>query len=94
MDWQSAGSLAILIFGILLAALRAERRMRKVIVLVLPVPAFTLLIRWADYRQKWTELIIAVVLALCGSVLWWLLKGRNLPPPNSEIRVWDRNDPP
>ncbi len=99
MDAQAVVVIAALMIGVSLLTLRSEPRRRSRILLLLPLPAVVLLIRWAVYRHAWAELGTAAALAVGGVTLWWLAIGRRLPPPsNSPIRVWDpkeeRYEPP
>jgi hypothetical protein len=55
VDWPTTILLAVLLFLLGLVALRAEQGMRRWIILLLPVPAVYLIVRWAAYRQAWAE---------------------------------------
>ncbi len=94
MDWQTVGLLGALLFVVTLAVLRSVPRLRRVIILVLPLPAGFLVYRWAAYRGAWRELGLAAALGLAALGLWWWAVGRRLPPPGeSPIRVWTKDDP-
>lgn len=52
-----------------------------------------LVYRWAIFRGAWVEVLIAAAAAAAIFVIWWVLKGRELPTPKDEIRVWSEEDP-
>jgi hypothetical protein len=94
MSFQSISILGIAIFLSLLAVVRTYPRRRWVTVLVLLIPVIFFSIRWARYRDAWTELIAGSGIALVGMLAWWLLYGRKISPPEeSSIRVWSEDDP-
>jgi hypothetical protein len=85
--------LGTLLFTLAFVAVRSERRRRRWIILLLPIPTMILVVRWAIYRQAWLETGLASVLAAAAFTLWWLAIGRRLPPPEDTIRVWTQDDP-
>jgi hypothetical protein len=93
VDWPTAILLAALLFLLGLVALRSERRVRRWIILLLPVPTVYLIVRWAAYRQAWAEAGVAALLALTLLVAWWRLRGRYLPAAASSTRVWTKDEP-
>jgi len=93
VDWPTTILLATVLFLLGLVALRGERRLRRWIILLLPIPSVYLILRWAAYRQAWDEAGVAALLALTALGIWWRLRGRHLPPPASSIRVWSKDDP-
>lgn len=93
VDWPTTILLAALLFLLGLVALRAEQGTRRWIILLLPVPAVYLIVRWAAYRQAWAEAGVAALLALLLLAAWWRLRGRHLPPAASSTRVWTKDDP-
>lgn len=94
MHWQTFVPLAALVFVTCLAVLRTPRRVRRWIILILPVPLIVLTYRWAAYRRAWLDLAAGLGIGLAGLGLWWGLMGRRLPAPNDEtIRVWTKDDP-
>ncbi len=61
---------------------------------LVPMPTCFFVYRWAAFRDAWSELGTALLIALVLITLWWFVFGRNLPPPKeSEIRVWSKDDP-
>jgi membrane-associated phospholipid phosphatase len=91
---QTIVLLAGLVFVACLAVLRTPQRVRRWIILILPVPLAILIYRWAAYRHAWTDLAAALILGLACVGLWWTLVGRRLPRPTDEsIRVWTKDDP-
>ncbi len=94
MNWQTITLLAGLVFVACLAVLRTPRRVRRWIILLLPLPLAVLTYRWAAYRRAWTDLAAALALGLACLGLWWAVLGRRLPAPTDEtIRVWTKDDP-
>lgn len=94
MSIQTIVILCLSLFLSLLAVMRTYARRRWVTILVLLVPVLFFSIRWARFRSAWLELGLGFGLALLGILLWWLLYGRRLSPPQeSEIRVWTEDDP-
>ncbi len=86
-------ALGALFFVLALVALRSERRRRRWIILLVPIPLIVLVARWAIYRHAWLETGLAAGLALIALALWWIVAGRRLPPPEDTIRVWTKDDP-
>ncbi len=94
MSWQTSILLGALVFVACIAVLRTPRRVRRWIILILPLPLVVLIYRWAAYRRAWFDLAIALVIGIAGLGLWWGFWGRRLPAPNDEtIRVWTKDDP-
>lgn len=94
MHWQTSILLGVLVFVACLAVLRTPRRVRRWIILILPVPLVVLIYRWAAYRHTWIDLAAALGIGLAALGLWWALLGRRLPAPTDEtIRVWTKDDP-
>lgn len=85
--------LTAVFFVLALVTLRSERRRRRWIILLVPVPLLYLVIRWAIFRQSWLETGLGLALAAAGLSVWWLVVGRRLPPPQDSIRVWTPDDP-
>lgn len=93
MDGPTILILSVVFFVLALVTLRSERRRRRWISLLVPVPLLYLVIRWAIFRQAWIETGLALALALAALCTWWLAVGRRLPPPQDRIRVWTQDDP-
>lgn len=94
MDLLAVGALSILFAGLAIALLRSvmTRQRRYLFLLLVPLALFTF--RWAAFRQRWSELGIAMLAALLLVGAWWLAYGRRLPPPTDDnIRVWTKDDP-
>ena len=69
-----------------------ERRFLTIIFLLLPLTVFSF--RWSVFRDARKEWIIGLGAAVLVLMLWWLVRGRRLPPPDdSSIRVWTKEDP-
>ncbi|OGP57370.1 MAG: hypothetical protein A2V67_10030 [Deltaproteobacteria bacterium RBG_13_61_14] len=86
MDGQAILVIAAILIGVTVLTLRSEPRRRRTILLLVPLPAAALLLRWAAYRHAWPELAAAAGLASAGVMLWWLVLGRRLPPAgNSKL---------
>jgi hypothetical protein len=93
VEWQSIFVVAAILVALGLILLRVERRIRRRIVLVVPLPLTILIIRWAVYRGAWPEVAAAIGLAAAALALWWILIGRRLPPPaGPSIRVWSKDE--
>ncbi len=94
MDWQSALVIAGIFTAIALTLLRTTPRRRRWVLLLVPAPTCFLIYRWTAFREAWTELVAALLLAVLVTGVWWLAYGRRLPPPSDgKIRVWTRDDP-
>ena len=94
MDWQTVLVLAVLTCLVTIAMLRVERRQRRRVLWVLPIPALFLLWRWSLFRQVWLEPILGVAAGLLAAWTWWRWRGRQLPPPTTDnIRVWTKDQP-
>lgn len=93
MNWESLLLLIGLFTFMALVVIRAEKRARKIVILVLPAPILFFIIRWANYRDTWVELGIALASSGFLVLLWWFIRGRSLPKVESSIRVWDKEDP-
>lgn len=93
VDWPTTVLLTVVMFLLGLVTLRSERRVRRWIILLLPVPTVYLIVRWAAYRGAWAEAGLSSLLGLTLLGLWWRLRGRRLPPSASTTRVWTKDDP-
>ena len=94
MDWIRVLILALVLFFLFLVHARTEVRVRRIVVLLVVLPAALLLVRWAAYRAAWWELATALGIAALASSVWWFALGRRLPPASSDtIRVWTKDDP-
>ena len=71
---------------------RTEATKRRVILLLMVIP--TLLIRnWVVYRDRETEALVALVVALLLNFMFWALIGRYNPVGTSDqIRVLSMDD--
>lgn len=88
MNWQSVLLVGGILTALAIATLRSERRVRRWLIWIVPVPTLVLLYRWAAYRGAWAELLAAAGVGLAALLAWWLAVGRRLPPPRgSTIRV-------
>ncbi len=94
MDGWTVVVLGVLTWLVVIAMLRVERRQRRKVLLVLPLPALFLLWRWSLYREVWLEPILGIGLGLLAAWIWWRWRGRHLPAPTSDnIRVWTKDQP-
>ncbi len=94
MRYQTIAILSVAHFLSLLAVLRTYARRRWVTIVALLFPVLYFSVRWANYRDAWTELGIGFGIALVGILIWWVSYGRKLAPPKeSSIRVWSEEDP-
>lgn len=85
--------LTVVLGAMLFLIQRAEKRRRRLTLLVMAGVAF-LIWYWADYRQLGSEFTAALLLALFLNLLFWLLIGRYNPVGDSEtgIRVLGMDD--
>ena len=94
MDWQTLLVLASLSCVVTIALVRVDRRQRRRVLLILALPALFLLWRWSLFRGVWLEPILGVAMGWLAAWLWWRVRGRHLPPPDSDtIRVWSKDQP-
>ena len=94
MDLVSTVVIALSFSLALYAVLRTipKRRFLTILFLLLPLTVFSF--RWSVFRDARTEWLIGLAAAVMVLMLWWLFRGRNLPPPDdSSIRVWTKEDP-
>ncbi len=92
MDWVTILVLTVCFAGAAMLQARTLPGRRWVALLIWLVIAF-LVYRWAVFRGAWMEVLLAGVAAGAIFLAWWLLKGRDLPPPKDDIRVWSEEDP-
>jgi hypothetical protein len=93
MDWQSTLLLAGITFAFLLLWSRSVRQIRRWMIPFLYLPTIFFSIRWTIFRKAGMELLVALILGTSGYLVWWLVWGRNLPPPKeSEIIVLTDED--
>ena len=94
MDLVSTVVIALSFSLALYAVLRTipKRRFLTILFLLLPLTVFSF--RWSVFRDARTEWLIGLAAAVMVLMLWWLFRGRKLPPPDdSSIRVWTKEDP-
>jgi hypothetical protein len=94
MNWQN---IILLTGGITLLGLvlfRSVPRIRIWILLLVALPTFVLMVRWASFRSAWADLAVSIGIAAVLIIIWWYCYGRHLPPPQeSQIKVWTEDDP-
>lgn len=94
MNWQSAILIATLFLAVGFTTVRSIARARLWILILVGLPTLYFSLRWAAYRTAWGEWIFGAGTASLVLLGWWIMLGRNLPPPNEEnIRVWTEEDP-
>lgn len=94
MDVLAIAALSVLFAAMAIAFLRSVITRRRRSLWLLTLPAFFFACRWAGYRDRWTELGLAALLAAAAVGIWWFAYGRRLPPPSDDnIRVWTKDDP-
>lgn len=92
MNWLTILVLTVCFTGAAMIQARTIPGRRWVALLIWLFIGF-LVYRWAVYRGAWMEILIAAASAAVLFVAWWFLKGRELPTPKDEIRVWTEEDP-
>jgi hypothetical protein len=93
MDWRTILILSVVISGLLILWLRIESRIRPPVIIVLYVPSILLILKWSQFREAWTELGTAAIIAVAIFLAWWIPYGRKLPPPKgSQIVVITPDD--
>ncbi len=94
MHLQTVALIAALLFIICLAVLRTPRRIRRWVIVLVPLPTAFLMIRWAAYRHAWPDFLAGAGVCFVGLGIWWAAFGRRLPPASDDgIRVWSKDDP-
>jgi dipeptide/tripeptide permease len=84
--------LSVLFTLLLMLIQRTESTKRRIVIFVMIIPAI-LIRNWIDYRDKETEALIALVIALLLNFMFWVLIGRYNPVGSSEqIRVLSMDD--
>ena len=84
--------LALVLIGVVL---RVERRVVWLVLLLLVLPALLAVGRWASVGSHWSEAGLALAIALPVTAAWWVLIGRRMPRPNSDvIKVWGQEKTP
>jgi hypothetical protein len=95
VNWLTAFGLATMCLIAGWALLRVERRARWLVLVLLVAPGVLVLALWATIGRQWLEVLAGVGLALVVGGLWWLPRGRRLPPPSSDsIKVWGQEKMP
>ncbi len=95
MNGWDVGGLTLSALALMFMVLRVERRAVFLVLLLLVAPAVFVVGRWAilggHLAETWLALGIAVALILA----WWLVIGRRLPRPTSDvIKVWGQDKAP
>ncbi len=89
MNWFSLIAFTIVWTSIFVVWLRSDRRARWAALLFYTLPGIGLLCFWAVYRARYGELFAGLGLGFGLTLIWWLIWGRRMPPPDSgKIKVW------
>jgi type VI protein secretion system component VasK len=87
--------LTLLMLVLLFLLLRVERRALLLLLLLVVLPAAIALWRWASLGGHLPETGLALVISVALAVVWWVIFGRRLPRPNSDvIKVWGQEKLP
>lgn len=93
MNWPNilplTGSLVIC----LIALLRVERKWLWAVVVLTGFVGY-LIWQWVTFTGQWAEVGTSAGLAVGIVLVWWLVRGRKLPPPISTIKVWGQDAAP
>jgi hypothetical protein len=93
MNWANVLPLTGGLVICLIALLRVERRWRWVVLVMNGFVGY-LIWQWVKFNGQWAEMWTSAGLAVGIVVVWWLVRGRKLPPPISTIKVWGQEAAP
>ena len=93
MNWPNVLPLTAGFVICFIAFLRVERRWLWAVILLIGFVSY-LIWQWVKFTGQWAEVWTSVALALVIVGLWWLVRGRKLPPPISTIKVWGQDAAP
>ena len=92
MNIQYLLTFSLLFTLLLLMIQRTESTKRRIVILVMVIPAI-LIRNWVVYRDQETEALVALGIALLLNFMFWILIGRYNPVGSSEqIRVLSMDD--
>ncbi len=95
MNGLNVFGLTLLDLVLLWVVLRVERRVGGLVLLLLVLPALVAVGRWASLGAHWGEAGLALAIAVPVTAAWWVLVGRRIPRPNSDvIKVWGQEKAP
>lgn len=95
MNGLNVFGLTALDLVVLFVLLRVERRAVWLVLLLLVAPAIIVVGRWASVGGHWSEAGLALGIAVPLTAAWWLIFGRHMPRPNSDvIKVWGQEKAP
>ncbi len=95
MNGLNVLGLTLMALVLAFVTLRVERRVVWLVLLLLVLPAVVVVARWASVGGHWAETGLALAIALPLTAAWWLIVGRRIPRPNSDvIRVWGQEKAP
>ncbi|HEX9795662.1 MAG TPA: hypothetical protein VGA52_01605 [Anaerolineales bacterium] len=93
MNWQTVITLTVIFAVTAIIHARTLARRRRGFLLLWAIIAL-LVLRWASFRDAWTQVGVAAGAAFLLLLAWWVLLGRRLAPPDdNNIRVWTEEDP-
>jgi hypothetical protein len=93
MNWPNVVPLTFGAVICLIALLRVERKWLWAVIVLVGGVGY-LVWRWAQFTGQWVEVWTSAGLALGIVGVWWLVRGRKLPPPVSTIKVWGQESAP
>lgn len=95
MNGLNVFGLTLLALVLMWVVLRVERRVVWLVLLLLVLPALVAVGRWASTGSHWGEAGLALAIALPVTAAWWVLIGRRLARPSSDvIKVWGQEKLP
>lgn len=89
MNWFRLAAFTLAWAALGLIGVRTDRRARRAALVFFTVPGVCLLCFWAYWRQQYGEFWLGLGAGLAITLIWWLVWGRRMPPPDSDnIKVW------
>lgn len=93
MNWPNILPLSLGLALCLIAFVRVERKWLWAVMVLNGFVGY-LIWQWAQFTGQWAEVWTSVGLAVGLVLVWWLVRGRKLPPPISTIKVWGQDAAP
>jgi hypothetical protein len=94
MNLSTTLLLAAALFSCVFVMLKIERNRWFMGAFFYVAPVLLLMGLWASLTDSWSELLIAVLVALGITGAWWAVWGRKLKRAESTIKVWGQDAAP